>query len=262
VKGSIDYYGSDRLACLLWNCGGSQNGEAERADERVKTYGMQSMPRVRVEFDEFAREAPRLFGQFGYGSIVIDADGSLLAANVHGAELAKVLAAAFGDESSDSDPSDGDPSDGDQGDGDADDRDDGPFRINTEIVNIESGRPGFNIAHHLTRDMSATVVIRIDLPEGYHVYGAGAQNPEPTKVTVAYAAGVEVAAPVIQGLSGPEDGEQHVQGPVRIQLPIKVPKGTPIGNYFVHGKVRFMACNDTGCLPATELRWQAKIVAL
>jgi hypothetical protein len=262
VKGSIDYYGSDRLACLLWNCGGSQNGEAERADERVKTYGMQAMPRVRVEFDEFARESQRLFGQHGYGSIVIGADGSLLAANVHGAELGKVLAAAFGDAASEGESVAGELGDDKADDSDTGDSDAGPFQIKAEIRDVTSGRPGFNIAHHLTRDMEATLVIELKLPEGYHAYGAGPQNPEPTKVEVVYAAGVVLDAPVIQGVQGSADGVQHVPGPVRIHLPIKVPKGTAIGNYLVHGKVRFMACNDQGCLPATELRWQVNVVAL
>lgn len=246
MKGNIDYYGDDRLAYVLLNCGGHAKATVARADERVATYGMQGMPRVRTDFATFGREIAAQFGHYGYGYIVIDPDGILRGANASQRDLPRLLDSMFGD--------------GDEGD-EAEDA--GAPRTHGTVENVVSGRPGlFNLSKHLTRKMTADVIVNLRLPAGFHVYGSGAANPEPTKVTVRYASGVEVGEAVLEGAVGPIGGVQHVPGPVRIRLPIEIAEGTPIGNYFVHGTVRFMACNDDGCLPAMEQRWRVTIRAL
>ncbi|MCU0864441.1 MAG: protein-disulfide reductase DsbD N-terminal domain-containing protein [Planctomycetes bacterium] len=247
MQGNIDYFGKDRLAYLLYDCGGTSPADVTASEERLRTYGMRDFDVVRTDFDASGRELPALFGHFGYGAMVIDAAGNLRGANLHGDQVFAVLKQLLelADET-------------DEGEADEAAR----LLVRTSVDVKQRGRTGLGISNTLTRPMTATVVIELQLPEGYHVYGMAAGNPTPTTVAIRYAAGVTAGPPEMQNLKDVGDGVQHAQGPVRIHVPVELPKGTPVGQYVVHGTVRFMACDARQCLPPTELKWHAVITAL
>ena len=247
MQGNIDYFGKDRLAYLLYDCGGTSTADVTASEERLRTYGMRDFDVVRTDFDAAGRELPALFGHFGYGAMVIDAAGKLRGANLHGDQVFALLRqllepAADTDEDEAAEAS--------------------RLLVRTSVDVKQRGRTGLSISKTLTRPMTATVVIELQLPEGYHVYGMAAGNPTPTTVAVRYAAGVTTGQPEMQNLKDVGDGVQHAHGPVRIQVPVELPKDTPVGQYVVHGTLRFMACNDSQCLPPIERKWHAVISAL
>jgi hypothetical protein len=247
VQGNIDYFGKDRLAYLLYDCGGTSPADVTASEERLRTYGMRDFDVVRTDFDASGRELPALFGHFGYGAMVIDAAGNLRGANLHGDQVFALLKQLL-------EPHD---------ETDEDEADDATrLLVRTSVDVKQRGRTGLGISNTLTRPMTATVVIELQLPEGYHVYGMAAGNPTPTTVAIRYAAGVTAGPPEMQNLQDVGDGVQHAQGPVRIHVPVELPKGTPVGQYVVHGTVRFMACNESQCLPPVEQKWHAVISAL
>lgn len=247
MKGNIDYFGKDRLSYLLYDCGGSTAADVRASTERLTTYGMAGFDVVRTDFATSGRELPALFGHFGYGAMVIDAAGNLRGANLHGPEVFALLkellepAAAADDDEEDAATA---------------------LRVHTKVTETQRGRVGLSISNTLTRPMLATIEIELQLPEGYHVYGTAVTNPTPTVTEVRYCAGVAVGQPVVQGLEDMGEGVQHAKGPVRIHVPVELPKGTPVGQYVVHGTVRFMACDAQRCLPPTELKWHAVVSAL
>lgn len=247
MQGNIDYFGKDKLAYLLYDCGGTSPGDVTASEERLRTYGMRGFDVVRTDFEVMGRELPALFGHFGYGAMVIDAAGNLRGANLHGDQVFALLRQLL-------EPA-----------AEADEDEDDPatrLRVRTKVDVKQRGRAGLSVSKSLTQPMTATVVIELQLPEGYHVYGMAAGNPTPTTVAVRYAAGVTAGQPEMQDLQDVGDGVQHAKGPVRIHVPVELPKGTPVGQYVVHGTLRFMACNDTQCLPPIERRWHAVISAL
>ena len=248
MQGNIDYFGKDKLAYLLYDCGGTSPGDVTASEERLRTYGMRGFDVVRTDMEVMGRELPALFGHFGYGAMVIDAAGNLRGANLHGEQVFALLQQLL-------EPA---AADGDDEEEDAATR----LAVRTKVDVKQRGRAGLGISNTLTRPMTATVVIELQLPEGYHVYGMTPGNPTPTTVAVRYAAGVTAGQPELQNLQDVGDGVQHAKGPVRIHLPVELPKGTPVGQYVVHGTVRFMACNDSQCLPPIERRWHAVISAL
>lgn len=247
MQGNIDYFGKDKLAYLLYDCGGASPGDVTASEERLRTYGMRGFDVVRTDFEVMGRELPALFGHFGYGAMVIDAAGNLRGANLHGDQVFALLRQLL------------------EPVAEADEDEDDPatrLRVRTKVDVKQRGRAGLSVSNTLTQPMTATVGIELQLPEGYHVYGMAAGNPTPTTVAVRYAAGVTTGQPQMQNLLDVGDGVQHAQGPVRIHVPVELPKGTPVGQYVVHGTVRFMACNAEHCLPPIERRWHAVISAL
>lgn len=247
MQGNIDYFGKDKLAYLLYDCGGTSPGDVTASEERLRTYGMRDFDVVRTDFEVMGRELPALFGHFGYGAMVIDAAGNLRGANLHGDQVFALLRQLL-EPAAESDEDEDDPAT--------------RLRVRTKVDVKQRGRAGLSVSKTLTQPMTATVVIELQLPEGYHVYGMAAGNPTPTTVAVRYAAGVTAGQPEMQNLQDVGDGVQHAKGPVRIHVPVELPKGTPVGQYVVHGTLRFMACNDSQCLPPIERRWHAVISAL
>jgi len=246
VKGLIDQYGADRLAYVLLNIGGNARRDVEAADERIAAYGMQGIPRVRLDYEPSVRLLAPAFAQFGYGYFIVDADGTLAATGVHGMQLHKRLHELLGPEPTEADEDD-------------------PISqlwVRTRVRNRKGGKKGFDLSRELPRDLTCEIAIDLALPEGYHVYGTGKANPTPTEVKVAYAAGLKVGTARLQNAEGDPDGVQTASDRAQLRLPITIPKGTPIGNYFAHGTIRFQACDDQGCLPPLELPWSIKIPAL
>jgi hypothetical protein len=245
VQGNINYFGKDRLAYLLYDCGGTSSRDVTASKERLRTYGMLDFDLVRTDFEVMGRELPALFGHFGYGAMVIDAAGNLRGANLHGDQVFALLRELL-------EP------------GAEDDEEDEAtrLRVRTKVTVDKRGRAGLSVSKTLTQPMSATVAIELTLPDGYYVYGMAEGNPTPTTVAVRYSAGATTGQPEIQNLQDVGEGVQHAPGPVRIHLPVELPAGTPIGQYVVHGTLRFMACNESQCLPPIERRWHAVIPAL
>ncbi len=242
MKGNTNYFGDDRLSYILLNVDkGHAKRDQDAADERINAYGMQKFSRVHST-EDMRRIMPQLFGQFGYGYVVIDPKGRLRGSGLHAPEVASLLSEIFLEPK-------GTP--GEE-----------PV-VTCKIEDRKGGRKGlFDVSKTLSLDLTATLIVELDLPDGYHVYGSGPANPEPTKLTMEYAAGLETGPPEILNIKGKAEGIQHAEGPVRIAVPVRVPKGTAIGEYPLHGKLRFMACNKDHCLPPMELRWRAVISAM
>jgi hypothetical protein len=244
VQGNIDYFGKDRLTYLLYDCGGTSPDTVRASEERLATYDMRGFDVVRTDFDRAGIELSEMFGHFGYGAMVIDANGNLRGANLHGDQVFMLLRQllepnATGDE------------------------DDAPtFRVRTRLTVTQKPRVGFDISRNLPRPMLATVLVELQLPDGYHVYGTADTNPTPTVLTVGYSRGMQVGKPELQDAVEVGAGVQHAKGPVRFRVPIELPKGTPIGQYVIHGTLRFMACDAEKCLPPTEVKWHAVVPAL
>lgn len=245
MKGNVDYFGKDRLSYLLYDCGGTTDADVRASLERLDTYGMRGFDVVRTEFDAAGLELPARFGHFGYGAMVIDAAGNLRGANLHGEAVFALLRQLLEPDAAGGDDSDA-----------------AAMRVRTKVEVKERGRVGLSVSKTLTRPMTATIDIELQLPDGYHVYGTAATNPTPTAIAVRYAAGVTVGEPEMLGLQDVGEGQQHAKGPVHIRLPVELPAGSPIGQYVVHGTLRFMACNEQQCLPAAELRWHAVLSAM
>lgn len=246
MQGNIDYFGKDRLAYLLYDCGGTSPADVRASEERLATYGMQGFAGVRTEFDHAAGELAEKFGHFGYGSMVIDAAGNLRGANLHGDQVFALLRellepTAAAEEGEDAEPS---------------------FRVRTRIEVKQKPRVGLDLSQNLPRAMLAAVLVELQLPEGYHIYGLADTNPTPTVLRVSYHRGIQVGSPELLGAVAVGPGEQHVAGKACIRVPIEVPKGTPIGQYVIHGTLRFMACDDAKCLPPVEMKWHAVVPAL
>lgn len=243
MKGVTDFYGRDRLSFVLWNSAGNSASEAAAADDCIERYGMHAFQRVRSEPDEFSRLATAGLGHFGYGYMLIDARGVLRGVNLHSDELSALLAECLSDGAQATDES---------GDG---------FAIKTGLKDKQGGPSGlFDMSNRLSTDLTATLTVELSLPEGWHVYGSDAANPEPTRLEIVHDGGLEFGAPVFVGGSG--SGLQKLFGPVKIELPVTAKAGKPLGYYFVHGKLRFMACDAAQCLPPMELPWHATIDAL
>ena len=241
MKGVTDFYGRDRLSFVLWNNAGNSAREAAAADDCIERYGMEAFPRVRSEPDEFSQFATGGLGHFGYGYMVIDAQGVLRGVNLYRDEVTALLAECLGEEAVD-EPGD-------------------DFSVETALKDKQGGRSGlFDVSNRLSTDLTATLTVELSLPDGWHVYGPDAANPEPTRLEIVHDGGLEFGAPVFVGGSG--SGPEKLFGPVKIELPVTAKAGKPLGYYFVHGKLRFMACDAAQCLPPMDLPWHATIDAL
>lgn len=246
MKGLINQYGEDKLAYVLLNVGGNTPRDVKRADERIATYGMQGFPRVRPDYDEARRLLPSAFAQFGYGYFVMDAAGRLTATGLLGKRLEKHLAELLGPEPLEADEAN--PA--------------SQLRLQAKVCDKQGGHEGRDVSYRLPTDLTCEIAIDLVLPEGYHVYGTSKANPTPTEVRVAYSAGMKLGTARLHNAEGDASGIQTVSDRALLRVPVTIPKGTPIGSYLAHGTVRFMACNDEGCLPPIELPWSVKIKAL
>lgn len=236
MKGAINYYGDSNVQFILLNNGGLDTGD--EADERWQRYGMPDLRRVRMS-DEHAQHAlVSTFGHFSYGYVVIGSDGKLLGVNVNDFEVRRMIDEAVNG---------------------AADEESGGIAIAARLVNKAGGRTGWNIDDQLPTKMTGTLKLVLSLPKGFHIYGDAKANPEPTVVQVAYDGGLKLGSFVLPKGKQAGGGATHIEGPVTITIPVTAPKGTPIGNYLVHGTVHFMACNQQGCLPPMDVAWTAKI---
>ena len=154
MQGNIDYFGKDRLAYLLYDCGGTSTAGVTASEERLRTYGMRDFDVVRTDFDAAGRELAALFGHFGYGAMVIDAAGNLRGANLHGEQVFALLRQLL-EPATDTDDDEAEES--------------SRLRVKCSVDVKQRGRTGLSISNTLTRPMTATVVIELQLPEGYHV---------------------------------------------------------------------------------------------
>ena len=233
MKGVQHKNGTDKVQVLLVNNGGHDERTVESADMCVQRYGMERYTRVRFDRSEFNSELAAAFGQYSYGKIVIDKNGVLLGIDVDDREFEGLVQAALGSETPVF-PLEG-------------------FALKVKVEDVSGGRRSiFSSGDELSSDMTATLRFDFELPEGWYVSGSHSDAPE---VSVAYSGPVEIGDPAASDASAKD-------APQPLEFSLKAPKGTPYGRYFLHGTVRFMACNAEGCLPPVELPWQAVLVAL
>ena len=234
MQGIIDYYGDDAVCALLVNDSGDERAKA--ADEYIERYGMDEYPRVRMETEACGRKLLSELGQFGWGYVVVGADGKLHGVNLHSTELEAAVASGLG----------------------IDPDEEEPFHATARVIDRKGGSL-FNLSERMKKPLHATVEVTLTLPEGWYVRGAVAPDAVPTSVEVGYPGCFEFGeAKLPSGTPAPGGGER-LFGPVRITVPMTVPKGTPIGKFLIHGTVRAMACNADRCLPPMEIPWKTWI---
>lgn len=237
MKGSNDFFGKDRLAVVLINDAGNGKRDVKRSNEFVERYGMDFAARVRMEAEECSAELVATFGQFSWGYTVIASDGTLAGVDVSRRQLLSVLERATERPI--------------------------PVREGFEVTTrVKGGGYGIGFADVLPKDREVTLTVSLALPDGWHVYGEGENQPFPTELKVNYAPGLEVGVPVIPAGTPARGESSHIDGPVKIQVKIVFPKGTAIGKHMVHGTLSYMACNEEGCLPAVSQPWVAPVSVL
>ncbi len=233
MKGIQDKNGPDNLEIILVNNGGHTKRTIEGAEMRVERYGMERFPRVRFDRDEFNTEVAAAFGQYGYGKFVIDKEGVLVGIDLRRDAFTSTVERASGT-TTPKVPLDG-------------------FALKVQAVKLKGGASGvFNRSGKLKTDLTGSVQLQFSMPNGWHVSGGAGDAPE---VSVAYSGAVEIGE-----LEPWNPSEEDPVPP--LLLPLKAPKGTPIGRYLIHGTVRVVLCNDDGCLPPIELPWDVELEAL
>jgi hypothetical protein len=233
VKGTQDKNGTDNLEVLLINNGGHDKRTIEGAQLRVERYGMERYPRVRFDSNEYDAEVAAAFGQYNYGKVVINKEGILVGIDVRGNTFTSVVEESCGTVAPEF-PWEG-------------------FGLKVRTTDLSGGTGGiFDTSDKLKTDMTGNIELQFKLPEGWHVSGGTGDTP---KVSVAYSGAVEVGP-----LEAWSPSEENPNPPLRLSL--KAPKGTPIGRYLIHGTIRFVVCDDDGCLPPVELPWDVVLEAL
>ncbi len=236
MKGVHDYFGSERLELLLISSGGSGKRTLDREAEFVERYDMQSYPQVRMDRDQFTDQVTRTLGQFGYGKIVIDRNGNLVALDVGRDDLPGFLALACGV----SDPRNALKE----------------FELTAELQDVEGGRAGLlGLSDVLTTDLTAVLRLTLTMPEGWYIGG----GVTPT-VAVKYAGGAVMGEAQFQHADSASASK--LVSPVIAHLPLTVLQGTGLGYHLAHGTLRFVACTEDRCLPPVELSWKAVIEVL
>jgi hypothetical protein len=229
-----DYYGPEQLRYVLINKGGHGRRIQEQAADCITRYAMEGVPRVRFDDREFADHVSASFGQFGYGQFVIDKEGILRGVDVRGKTFDRILEQACGNPSAI----------GVDG-----------FALTTLSKTVQSGRPGRDYSNRLAVDHESKAMVKLTLPEGWHVGGAEGAESGPTEVFFDYLGGMEVGA-----LQLPEGASWA--SPVKIIFPLRIPAGSVIGEYVLHGRLRFVACDENGCLPPMEIPWKVEVEVL
>ena len=232
VKGHIDYFGKDNISVLLLNNTGDE--DTADANDILETYQMQEYPRVQMEWEECAQQLMAEFGQFGWGYVVIGADGNLLGVNVESDNLGALL--AKGVEQAAPVPVE--------------------HPVQAKFTDVEEPTD-FSDSILTEEKRTASLNVTIHLPEGWYVYGPDTEKEVPTELTIRHSAGFVFGVPTFSEGRSTADGATHLDGPVKITIPVEIPKGTPIGHHFVHGTVRFQASNEEQSQPETELTWAA-----
>ncbi len=227
-----DFYGKDKIDFILVNQGGHDKYSVAGEADCIERYGMEGFHVVRYDNDEYNAHVAAPFGQFGYGKFVIDAKGILRAVDIRKNQIHDMLDQLCGRSSEI------------QADG---------FALQTKSRVVESGRDGYE--NRLGTDHKMRVLVELELPTGWHVGGDGSEGNMPTKLSIDYAPGLTIGE-----LELPEG--DHWGSPVRMVFPVSAPAGMVIGRHLVHGTLRFVACNDEGCLPPMDVPWKVELTVM
>ena len=234
VQGIIDYYGKKAVATLLVNP--SSEDQAASADEYIERYGMGAHPRFRMEDEPCRRKLVAEFGHFGWGYMVIGADGKLVGVNLSSSDLEAAVAKGLG-----LDPT-----------ADADE----PIHATARLKN-QMGGSMLNLSGRTKKSIAATLEVTLSIPAGWHVYSEAGASAVATTLEVAHPSAIQFGDVVLRGGAPTATGDTRLFGPVQLSVPVVVPIGTPIGNYLIHGTVNTMVCNADRCLPPMEIPWKA-----
>lgn len=240
MKGATHLYGSDRLEFLLLSQAGHSPRTIAAGDERIATYGMEEFTRLRMDLSEFAAQVTATFGQYGYGKVLIDDTGILRGIDLGHQQLLSLLPQATSTPPIELDG----------------------FEVTTRVTDSKGGRDGSSKSSKtLTSNLTARVTVRLSLPEGWHVYGNTSGTAQPSALAVDYSGSIALSAARFTGAE-PGSGADEWVDAIEFTLVALVPEGTPIGRYFMHGRLSFTACDEDGCLPPLELPWHAVVPAL
>lgn len=226
-----EYYGEDKLGIILVNREGGEKRSDERAEDCIQRYGMEGVPRVPFGREEYIRHVAGNFSQFGYGKFVIDAEGILRGIDLRGQELHDVLDQACGKKSG---------------------LDLEGFKLEFKTRTDRSGRPGMNLSDYLTERHEARLMLKLTLPEGWHIGSLTTESLTPTEVSVKEVPGLTIGEPKVM------EGEAW-SDVVKIVFPISAEKGLVIGKYLITGRLKFVACNEDGCLPPVDVPWKTSL---
>ena len=231
MQGALDFYGDDKLATILINTDSISEQSTADADRAIERYGMEGIPRVQMEGQECNDQLTAQLGQFGWGWIVIAADGTLLGNNVHLGQLPEMLDRAVGRERG---------------------RPDG-ISVEATVAPPED----YTIRDHIQSDKTASITLHVHLPEGWHVAADANEGGAPVAVSVDYAGQLVAGKAQRLHTRAGVAGQPATGGHVAVMVPLDVPKGTRVGEQLIHGVIRFTARDADGQLTPIAARWRA-----
>lgn len=123
-------------------------------------------------------------------------------------------------------------------------------------VAAEHGQPGGE----------ASVVLRAEIADGWHLYAVGSPVGRPLEVELLDAPAGVAGSALRQ--SAPHEGTDPGLGvpylyfseEARIELPLRIGRGVARGRHRVRGAVRYAVCDDSVCLPPTESTFRVPLV--
>lgn len=115
---------------------------------------------------------------------------------------------------------------------------------------------------------TATLRVKADIAEGWHIYGMNLSNkgPIPTTFEAAWPEGwtpVGDWTPDVAPKAAIDPGFQfevaYHEGEVGFRHAVRIPAGQPLGPVEMKGRVRSQACDDSQCLPPLWVDWTAAL---
>ena len=121
-------------------------------------------------------------------------------------------------------------------------------------------------AEHGARGGVASVVLRAEIADGWHLYAVGSPVGRPLEVELLQAPPGVSGGPLRQ--SDPHEGTDPGLGvpylyfseEARVVLPLRIGQGVALGRHTVRGAIRYAVCDDSVCLPPTESRFRVPLV--
>lgn len=108
---------------------------------------------------------------------------------------------------------------------------------------------------------TATLEIQINVPEGYHIYGAKNQTA-PTQLAISETGALEMVelAKIPKGRIRMDKGKRAywLEGTVTLQQKLQIPEDFS-SSATVEGHIEFMMCNDEGCDPPKKVKFSATL---
>jgi thiol:disulfide interchange protein DsbD len=107
-----------------------------------------------------------------------------------------------------------------------------------------------SIDESVATDAGGTLVLTVEVPEGWHIYSAVKEGSIPafTKFKLAEDAPIQLKSGIREPDPIFKDDLYYHEGTISFEVPFAVKSGIEPGNYTVSGEVLYQLCNDEVCL--------------